>query len=1123
MLSELSGAGEEAEPVYGWLRVLKEEEEGAPEDAVVAVPYVLRGASVTVGTSAECTVRLDTANSEDEGRVLLRVEHDAATRKTRVAVAARDVGVAVTLPARRGAGAARRKPLHATLRRAVELEYGSVLAVADRGTGASYRLRYDAPLPRLPVPETASALAAALREAAATPVRCTPEQMPIIPGDCVRHVRDPTLIGVVENSPDDEDDYEDEYGEDGDGSGDSELNAFGVSKRPPDSGMLVVTWLDAREAPSWEYPDDLVLLGRYWRVGDMCGVPGVVAGDSMVVLMRRGVVTRVATAYDLQAERDHTRFWLGVPAPATRLLGDLAPGARVADRATGAVGTVDDVRYDVVVALDAGATVALRRAALDDLEPLIPDLADTSPAARAARERAGPAPAALSPVWPGLRVSVPAALLAHPETVCRSGTLSHASEEEAANGTILHVSPASAIVNWVALPSSGNGNGESGESESGSNGGNNESSTNLELPPEEIDADRLVSIAPESLIDIGTRVLFDPTEHPECKCVRIPIRRTRDGNSSGSSSATASSTKEEEDDDRDKTALIVRYRCTVTVMWCDGTTEELSGNDIITDELFAEEEHFFCRGDFVERADGTQPGTIGFVDACDLREKMVTVRWRPLGARPQPDTVTREELPAFALRPISADFLLGAVVARARARPAAPLANVGVVSGVVQDACVVRWLDGTQDECLPEDLEHIDLPDPEDEEYYDEDEEGEEGEYGEDATGVAEESDSHAAALVGDGTGGEWGTALAASGFGLPRGGSDDEEEEDDSSHGAASWAAGFLAAPEFATSELPTEGKKSVNAAEAAAASALDDASAAAGENEKRKSEEKKEDAEQEEEEQEEETKQQEESDAVTSFPAVPKCNAFFDVHEQCPNALLKRLVKEWRKLEGIPPGIYVKTYEDNMTVMSFLVYGPEDTPYEDGIFVFDVHVPPTYPSVPPQVRYCSVTPRLHPNLYENGTVCLSLLGTWEGTDEAEQWSPERSSLYQLIVSVQGLVLGCEEPFYMEPGYEERYRGTATGDERSSEYNENATLLALQTLLHYVARLDDPTFVFAAQVRRDLLARRDRILRRVAALGDSPEHHTRGFCLALKALLPKLQAALDAIQPLTPPPPESQ
>lgn len=180
-------------------------------------------------------------------------------------------------------------------------------------------------------------------------------------------------------------------------------------------------------------------------------------------------------------------------------------------------------------------------------------------------------------------------------------------------------------------------------------------------------------------------------------------------------------------------------------------------------------------------------------------------------------------------------------------------------------------------------------------------------------------------------------------------------------------------------------------------------------------------------------------------------------------------------------------------------------------------MHVPPTYPGVPPQVRYCSVTPRLHPNLYENGTVCLSLLGTWEGTDEAEQWSPERSSLYQLVVSVQGLVLGCEEPFYMEPGYEERYRGTATGDERSGEYNENATLLSLQTLLHYVARLDDPAFVFADQVRRDLVARRDRIVRRVAALVDSPAHHTRGFCLAIKALLPKLQAALDAVQPHPP------
>ena len=202
-------------------------------------------------------------------------------------------------------------------------------------------------------------------------------------------------------------------------------------------------------------------------------------------------------------------------------------------------------------------------------------------------------------------------------------------------------------------------------------------------------------------------------------------------------------------------------------------------------------------------------------------------------------------------------------------------------------------------------------------------------------------------------------------------------------------------------------------------------------------------------------------------------------------------------------------------MTVMSFLIYGPEDTPYEGGIFVFDLFVPPTYPSVPPQVKYCSVTPRLHPNLYEDGTVCLSILGTWEGVDDVEKWNPERSSLYQVVTSIQGLVLGSEEPFYLEPGYEEQYRGTVDGENRSVLYNENATLLTLQTLMHYIRRLDDPTFVFATQVRRDLIARREKIMNhfeKLATHGSEEQGFSRGFCVSLRSLLPKLKEALDSV-----------
>ena len=53
-----------------------------------------------------------------------------------------------------------------------------------------------------------------------------------------------------------------------------------------------------------------------------------------------------------------------------------------------------------------------------------------------------------------------------------------------------------------------------------------------------------------------------------------------------------------------------------------------------------------------------------------------------------------------------------------------------------------------------------------------------------------------------------------------------------------------------------------------------------------------------------------------------------------------------------------------------------------------------------------------INPNLYADGKVCLSLLGTWQG----EPWKPGESTLLQVVVSLQAMIL-CEEPWYNEPG----------------------------------------------------------------------------------------------------------
>jgi len=53
----------------------------------------------------------------------------------------------------------------------------------------------------------------------------------------------------------------------------------------------------------------------------------------------------------------------------------------------------------------------------------------------------------------------------------------------------------------------------------------------------------------------------------------------------------------------------------------------------------------------------------------------------------------------------------------------------------------------------------------------------------------------------------------------------------------------------------------------------------------------------------------------------------------------------------------IYVRVYEDRMDLVRAVIIGPFGTPYQDGLFFFDFHLPPDYPDVPPVRPYFEAT----------------------------------------------------------------------------------------------------------------------------------------------------------------------
>uniref|UniRef100_A0A4W6F1W8 (E3-independent) E2 ubiquitin-conjugating enzyme n=1 Tax=Lates calcarifer TaxID=8187 RepID=A0A4W6F1W8_LATCA len=186
-----------------------------------------------------------------------------------------------------------------------------------------------------------------------------------------------------------------------------------------------------------------------------------------------------------------------------------------------------------------------------------------------------------------------------------------------------------------------------------------------------------------------------------------------------------------------------------------------------------------------------------------------------------------------------------------------------------------------------------------------------------------------------------------------------------------------------------------------------------------------------------------------------------------------------------SLPDGIMVKTFEDRMDLLSALIKGPTRTPYEDGLFLFDIQLPNIYPAVPPLFRYLSqCSGRLNPNLYDNGKVCVSLLGTWIGKG-TERWT-SKSSLLQVLISIQGLIL-VNEPYYNEAGFDSD-RGLQEGYENSRCYNEMALIKMVQSMTQL---LQNPVEVFKQEIQEHFVSNGWRLVHRLEAwleLNDAAE-----------------------------------
>jgi ubiquitin-protein ligase len=118
--------------------------------------------------------------------------------------------------------------------------------------------------------------------------------------------------------------------------------------------------------------------------------------------------------------------------------------------------------------------------------------------------------------------------------------------------------------------------------------------------------------------------------------------------------------------------------------------------------------------------------------------------------------------------------------------------------------------------------------------------------------------------------------------------------------------------------------------------------------------------------------------------------------INDDCKLAK-KRLLKDLIQIQSL-------TLQDGVTAASLnekslfkwqaIITGPDNTPYEGGIYELNLSIPCNYPVKPPKFRF--KTEIFHPNISKNGDIYIDIL--------QDQWN-EVMSIEKILISIRSLL----------------------------------------------------------------------------------------------------------------------
>jgi len=185
-------------------------------------------------------------------------------------------------------------------------------------------------------------------------------------------------------------------------------------------------------------------------------------------------------------------------------------------------------------------------------------------------------------------------------------------------------------------------------------------------------------------------------------------------------------------------------------------------------------------------------------------------------------------------------------------------------------------------------------------------------------------------------------------------------------------------------------------------------------------------------------------------------------------PKFAQRRILSDIREFkESNMTNVAIYHDETSIDTVYVAIVGTSDTVYEDGMYFYKFVFPPSYPFEPPTgtfLNWQNSHVRIHPNMYVNGKLCLSILGTWSGPS----WT-SAMTLTTIIITIQSIM--TDNPLVNEPSFDLTIKSPNRIQRSAQLYTDFANLVRYCNYRDYIYKTihsersehseDHPLYVF--------------------------------------------------------------